>query len=282
MNNQSKYLASGFKIALAVFAFTCSQLQLKGQEQGFVEEVWTDVIGNTVASLTQSPKYPNAPDSSRNVNGASLELQTAGSNFGAKYSGYLVPPTDGPYTFAIAADDAAELWVSIDENPANIALVASVPAWTSVGQFDKYVSQISLPTELRSGNGYYFEILYKENSGGFNMRVAWKDPDYSGPLTNNTPAIAPEHLFLSPPPKQQTIQIESASFVGEQFQLNGKVGLDGEFTLWKSVDLIEWSPILSSESAEGSLRIDHISAPGEPKSFYRISDGNHVPGENGG
>ncbi|MHC4283284.1 MAG: PA14 domain-containing protein [Planctomycetota bacterium] len=44
--------------------------------------------------------------------------------------GFLYPPVSGDYTFWISSDDASELWLSTDDNPANKALIAFETTWS--------------------------------------------------------------------------------------------------------------------------------------------------------
>ena len=41
-------------------------------------------------------------------------------NYGQRFWGWLKPPQTGDYTFWIAGDDAQQLWLSTDANPANV------------------------------------------------------------------------------------------------------------------------------------------------------------------
>ena len=57
-------------------------------------------------------------------------FDTAADNYGLQFAGYVHPPATGDYAFFIAADDTAALYLSPDANPANKALLATVPAKT--------------------------------------------------------------------------------------------------------------------------------------------------------
>ena len=51
----------------------------------------------------------------------------------------------GDYTFWIAGDNNSELWLSLNDNPANKVIIGSVPEWTDSRQWDKFSSQKSAP-----------------------------------------------------------------------------------------------------------------------------------------
>ena len=80
--------------------------------------------------------------------------------------GYLIPPQTGNYTFWIASDDGSALFLSTDENPANVRLVASVSGWTSPRQWDREANQRSAAINLQAGKPYYISALMKEGGGG--------------------------------------------------------------------------------------------------------------------
>ena len=46
-------------------------------------------------------------------------------SYGTRLRGYLHPPATGNYTFYIASDDASELWLSTDEDPASAVLICA-------------------------------------------------------------------------------------------------------------------------------------------------------------
>ena len=50
--------------------------------------------------------------------------------YGARISGYLHPPGTGSYTFWISSDDGSQLWLSTDDDPANLSLVAYEDSWS--------------------------------------------------------------------------------------------------------------------------------------------------------
>ena len=59
-------------------------------------------------------------------------------NYGTRMRGYITAPVTGSYTFWIASDNNSELWLSINDNPANKVSIAAVPDWTDSRQWDKY------------------------------------------------------------------------------------------------------------------------------------------------
>lgn len=135
-------------------------------------ETWTGISGTKVSDIPLS-----TPPS---LVGEITLFETppnVGDNYGSRVSGYLCVPQSGDYTFWIASDDQAELWLSTDENTANKKRIAYVSGWTNPRQWDKYPSQRSASINLVAGRRYYVEALLKEGTGGDHLAVGWQLPD---------------------------------------------------------------------------------------------------------
>ena len=100
-------------------------------------------------------------------------------NYGTRMRGYITAPVTGSYTFWIASDDNSELWLSINDNPANKVRIGWVSEWTDSRQWDKLSSQKSAAIPLTAGQRYYVEALQKEADGGDNLAVGWAKPGES-------------------------------------------------------------------------------------------------------
>ncbi len=148
---------------------------------GFVSyEIWNN-IGSSVAvsSLTSNINYPNNPSSVQLI--TSMEgITSMGNNYGARIAGYICAPATGSYTFWIAADDNAELWLSIDEQPANKQKIAFHTGYTWIREWNKYPTQKSAVINLVQGQSYYIEALMKEAGGNDNLAVGWLKPGQAG------------------------------------------------------------------------------------------------------
>lgn len=138
-------------------------------------EIWTGVAGNTLDALLDAPRFPNNPNKSETL--TSLDAPRNGDkDYGQRIAGYLYAPLTGQYSFWIAADDAAQLSLSSDDNPANAVVIASAPQWTPLQVWDKYPEQASGLVQLEAGKRYYIEILHKQADGKDNLSVAWQPP----------------------------------------------------------------------------------------------------------
>jgi len=143
---------------------------------GILFEWWFDIgDGTRVDDLTGHPRFSDQPDRS--------ELRTSfkgptdwRDEYGTRVRGYLYPPATGDYTFWIGSDDSSELWLSLDDDPANSVEIASVEIWNNSHAWDKYQEQPSEPQRLVAGLPYYIEALHKEGGGGDQLAVAWAGP----------------------------------------------------------------------------------------------------------
>jgi len=158
---------------ISVFLGSCL---LCGPAAGEVlREWWLGVGGTDVSDLTSDSRYPYAPSGRDLLSSFDVPADWA-DNYGTRLRAYLVPPVTGEYTFWIASDDASELLLSSDADPANAVLVASVTTLVSSRYgWDEHASQRSAPLRLEAGSSYYIEALHKEGGGGDHVAVAWQN-----------------------------------------------------------------------------------------------------------
>lgn len=146
---------------------------------GVSREVWTGIPGTAVADLTAAAGYPNSPAAADTVTAFEAPANT-GDNYGQRLRALLTAPATGKYTFAVAADDTAELWLSNSADPAGRQRVATVPGWTNPREWTKYPAQRSASVNLVAGQVYYLEALHKEGTGGDHLAVGWSRPGQTG------------------------------------------------------------------------------------------------------
>ena len=124
----------------------------------------------------------------------------SGNNFGERLNGYICPPATGLYTFWIASDASAELWLSTSSSPANKVKIAYNTSATNSRQWNKYATQKSVAISLVAGQVYYVEALMKEGTGTDNLAVGWAKP---GQSTSAPSEVIPGTYLLTQPPDTQ-------------------------------------------------------------------------------
>jgi regulation of enolase protein 1 (concanavalin A-like superfamily) len=166
-----------------------------GPKCGVYREMYTGLNfggGNTIASFTNSASFPNSPNKSytKVFSAFEAEMNTGIDNYGQRLRAYLLPPVDGDYTFWISSDDASQLFLSTDENPANKYVIASVNNWTSSRVWSTEANQQSSTISLKAGQRYYIEALMQQGGGLDNLAVRWQWPDgtYEEPIPAATGA----------------------------------------------------------------------------------------------
>ena len=135
-------------------------------------EIWSGISGTSISSIP----LDTPPSSVIDLNIFETS-SNRGDNYGSRVRGYLCVPVSGSYVFWLATDDTGELWLSMDESPANKVKIAFVSGWTRPREWEKYTSQRSANINLVAGRRYYVEALLKEATGGDNLAVGWQLPD---------------------------------------------------------------------------------------------------------
>jgi len=143
-------------------------------------QVWRNIGSSySISSLTGNSNYPNNPSSSTlltSMEGPSNQADM----YGARIAGYICAPATGSYTFWIASDNNGELWLSTDDQPANMQRIAYVTGATLPRVWNSYATQKSATIYLVQGQRYYIEAPNKEVYGGDCLAVGWLKPGQTG------------------------------------------------------------------------------------------------------
>ncbi|XP_068732068.1 beta-1,4-N-acetylgalactosaminyltransferase 3-like isoform X2 [Montipora capricornis] len=141
--------------------------------------VWNDLCGLDVDRVRETPLFPHHPDERLFLRsfGTSREAE----NYGQRIFGFIAPKVTGLYDFAISSDDTSELWLSFDDKPSNLRLIASVfsldeSAWTDDAVFTKYPLQHSRNIRLVAYKKYFVEVLHKQGHEKGHVKVYWRKP----------------------------------------------------------------------------------------------------------
>lgn len=126
--------------------------------------------------LPDLPRYPRRP--SRREWLTSFESVPTAQNgfYVARFRGYVYPPVTGAYRFAIASDDASQLLLGADENPASRRTIARVDSFTRQRDWTRTAPQRSEPIFLEAGHAYYIEAIHQQAGGATHLSVAWEGP----------------------------------------------------------------------------------------------------------
>ncbi len=149
---------------------------MAGERGTVLREHWGSLPGTSISALTNAANYPNRPDGRELLLSFECLQPNWTTNLGTRVTGYLMPQTNGVHTFAVAASDTAELWLSTDTNPANKQRIASVGGATAFRDWTQQPSQISTGRTLVAWQKYYVELLHKAGTNDTHYSVAWQPP----------------------------------------------------------------------------------------------------------
>jgi len=149
-------------------------------------EVFTNIGGTDVPSLTNSPKYLlNVPDMDTYgpafAFGTSPNMNYVGAamvNYGARVSAFFTAPVDGYYRFFLLSDDSSALFMSTNMNgaasmqPSNRVMIAYNNGATNMYQTNP--PMMSTNIWLTSGQNYYMEVLSKQGTGADGVAVTYR------------------------------------------------------------------------------------------------------------
>lgn len=154
-------------------------------------EIYTGIGGTAVSALTSAAKYPGSPDEVRMT--AGLDTTQIGGhysgyadNYGGRLSGYVIPKVSGDYNFFIKSDDASQLFISTDDDPAHLSAnpiaeeKGCCHAFVEPGAGDPDANGSKLTSDaitLVAGQRYFILALYKEGGGGDFIQVAMRKSD---------------------------------------------------------------------------------------------------------
>ena len=100
------------------------------------------------------------------------------TNTGERLRGFIVPPKTGNYYFWLAANNAADLYISNDGEYVNKVKRASVTASTGKYTWSTQASQRSQWLNLTAGQTYYFEVLHNTGADADDyVEMGWCQDD---------------------------------------------------------------------------------------------------------
>jgi len=159
-----------------------------GQAIGAYRQIYA-ISGSSLNSLTNAANssFPNNPTGSETLTNFFETPYNYGENFGDRIRALLVPPVSGTYVFWTAGDDAAALFLSIDESAFNKGQIAYNTQTALYRMWFTHPGQQSTNIYLEAGRRYYIEGLHSAGTGDDAYAVGWKLPD--GTLELPIPAM---------------------------------------------------------------------------------------------
>ena len=133
-------------------------------------EIYSGISGGTVGDLTASSKYPDSADSMDATPGVSMVNNPRANNYGMRIRFFFIPPATDMYDFYVYADDEAQVFLSPDEDLANLVPVVTTPAPSSA--YDPNVKGTLLFQDFIAGHRYLVQVLFKQASGDARLGVA--------------------------------------------------------------------------------------------------------------
>jgi len=123
----------------------------------------------TIPLFTNSANYPNNPFTNALIRGMHSRMafpDNANDNYGGRMRALFIPLVSGNWRLFMSSDDPGELWFNPNGgSPTGRQRVAFETACCNLYQ-PAGGSQTSPAFPLVAGQGYYIELIYKENTGG--------------------------------------------------------------------------------------------------------------------
>jgi uncharacterized repeat protein (TIGR01451 family) len=207
-------------------------------------EIYTNILGTAVDNLVKDPKYMNNfADVSYYTNKfgvAQFGTSTGLDNYGARVSGYFMPPSNGLYRFYIRGDDGTQLFMNTN-GPSSLGrtLIARSDGANS-GTYENGTgngivgASVSPILTLTYGTPYYIEGFVKEGGGGDHMEVVLRaiDPNSLLPVLALPAPVATDIVpakFFSAPGNPSGVQVtfavalpaETSAVANDLVTLNG-------------------------------------------------------------
>jgi hypothetical protein len=133
---RTRYLA-----ALVSGAFSLA-LGSPASGQGLTFERWNSVPSTSILMLQRDAVNVRVPNSTQVVASAEIPSNAADS-YGGRLRGWVTAPQTGDYTFFVAGDDSAELWLSPSNSRFGRELIAFNRHPVTARQWNKFASQRS-------------------------------------------------------------------------------------------------------------------------------------------
>lgn len=164
-----------FYLLFLLWQGTLSQAQICPGNQGSVQwECWRNLYEASFGELSAHEFYPSRPDIVKTL--YSLDApRNYDNSFGARVAGFIKITQTDSVVFNITCNERGRFYLSTDDTPDNLQLVASTPSSTQISEHDRFPEQTSDTLLLVADQYYYFEMIYVDGSGSDHCRLHWKN-----------------------------------------------------------------------------------------------------------
>ncbi len=143
-------------------------------DQGSVQwQCWRNLFSGNIDELTAHEYYPKKADIEKTI--YRLDAPVNFDNyFGARIAGYIRIPQTDSVEFNITCNERGRFYLSTNDDPANLQLLAYTNSSTNISEHDKFAEQTSQKIEIIANQYYYFEIVYVDDSWSDHCRLHWR------------------------------------------------------------------------------------------------------------
>ena len=172
-----------------------------------VRETWTGVTAATLAEFRASPAAQQPPTETGLIDSFEIPAFTSFQPSVTRLRGWVVPYRSGAHRFFVSAHRPAELFLSPDEQPAHLAMVATEPVGTAAARSwfksnppsrnPAAPENWSPMVDLVASRRYAVEVWVRHGDGSDHVGVAWQAPETLQPANGAEPIsglhlVAPE------------------------------------------------------------------------------------------
>ncbi len=182
--------------------------------------------------------------------GSSPDPSISGSDFTVKWTGAVLPPFSGLYTFYTTTDDGARLWVN------NQLLVDE---WQ-----DQSATEWSGTVSLIGGQTCPIEMDYYQANGAASAMLSWSSAQIGKTVIPQTQLYP---VYVSTPTPVMLAVSGGFTNGGFQLQLSGPAGKS--FVFQASTNLTNWISLSTNYSPSNTFLFVDPGATNFPKRFYR-------------
>ncbi|MEP4077963.1 DUF1800 family protein [Haloferula sp.] len=244
--------------------FTLSQSAFATRDTTVTHELWANVTGNDLTTLTSLPTFPHSPDGATTL--SSFETsRVLPSGFGGRMRALITPPETGQFIFSLSSGGSAELRMSPSPNPGHLFKVADVlEAQTGIapGSWDTFPNQQTNPIFLTAGNQYLLEVRYLASTSRSHCQVAWSGPGITGTELLPASALVPAPFI--------PLDVSPSPIFSHDYDTTGQAG-----TLWPQGTAITAAPVGMSGNAE-HMTGDAGSSTAEESAAFTSATTDHL------